>query len=252
MIRIEAEDPHSLSRMPVQCAIMRMVSICLFALVWSSDCAAALIIEGITFATEEGKLYVPLEEAACELHWQIQRDDKVMHLGPKVVPVALESLRRLLDGTELVTVADLQMAGADVMAAIEGEQTTVRSGGFAFDIVKPCKRVEVNLTKQQLSAWEGSRLVLQTHISSGRHNSTPVGEFSVGSYKARMHYSKKYHHAPMPWSVQIRGHVFIHGFTSVPNYPASHGCIRMPLDGGNPAKFFYEWVDAGTPVHVMP
>ena len=50
--------------------------------------------------------------------------------------------------------------------------------------------------------------------------------------------------------VQINGNVFIHGFSSVPNYPASHGCIRMPLTNGNPAKFFYEWVQSGTPVSV--
>ena len=47
-----------------------------------------------------------------------------------------------------------------------------------------------------------------------------------------------------------RRHVFVHGFTSVPYYPASHGCIRLPLTGGNPAKFFYEWTDTGTPVKV--
>jgi hypothetical protein len=52
--------------------------------------------------------------------------------------------------------------------------------------------------------------------------------------------------------VQVNGHVFIHGFTSVPGYPASHGCVRVPLTGGNPARFFYEWVDAGTPVEILP
>jgi lipoprotein-anchoring transpeptidase ErfK/SrfK len=51
--------------------------------------------------------------------------------------------------------------------------------------------------------------------------------------------------------VQIRGHVFIHGFRSVPDFPASHGCIRLPLDRGNPARFFYEWIDRGTPVKVI-
>lgn len=33
-------------------------------------------------------------------------------------------------------------------------------------------------------------------------------------------------------------------------YSASHGCIRVPLNEGNPAKFFYEWVDTGTPESV--
>nr|NIP95410.1 L,D-transpeptidase family protein [Akkermansiaceae bacterium] len=85
----------------------------------------------------------------------------------------------------------------------------------------------------------------------GRRGSTPTGSFRAGPYKARRHYSSRYDNAPMPWSVQVTGHIFIHGFTSVPRYPASHGCIRLPLDGGNPARFFYEWIDKGTPIRVI-
>lgn len=111
------------------------------------------------------------------------------------------------------------------------------------------KRVEVNLTDQMLRAWEGNRLVLKTNISSGRNRATPTGHFRAG-WKHAQHYSSLYHNAPMPWSVQVSGNIFIHGFTSVPNYPASHGCIRMPLTGKNPAKRFFEWVDPGTPITV--
>ncbi|NNM30037.1 MAG: L,D-transpeptidase, partial [Akkermansiaceae bacterium] len=85
---------------------------------------------------------------------------------------------------------------------------------------------------------------------SGRNNRTPSGNFRAGPYKARRHFSSLYENAPMPWSVQVTGHVFIHGFTSVPKYPASHGCIRVPLTNGNPARFFYEWVDKGTPIRI--
>jgi lipoprotein-anchoring transpeptidase ErfK/SrfK len=109
----------------------------------------------------------------------------------------------------------------------------------------------VNLAKQQLHAWQGERLVLQCRVSSGRNGGTPAGDFVAGPYKSRTHYSSRYNNAAMPYSVQINGHIFIHGFTSVPKYPASHGCIRVPLNEGNPARFFYEWVDKGTPVKVM-
>jgi lipoprotein-anchoring transpeptidase ErfK/SrfK len=111
------------------------------------------------------------------------------------------------------------------------------------------KRVEINLTDQKLRAYEGNRLVMQTHISSGRNGATPTGRFSAG-YKDADHYSSLYHNAPMPWSVQVHGNIFIHGFTSVPDYPASHGCIRMPLTGNNPAKRFFQWVDPGTPIRI--
>jgi lipoprotein-anchoring transpeptidase ErfK/SrfK len=65
-----------------------------------------------------------------------------------------------------------------------------------------------------------------------------------------MHRSSLYDDAPMPWSVQVDGNVFIHGFTSVPRRPASHGCIRMPMTGGNPARWFYQWIDRGVPIVI--
>lgn len=111
------------------------------------------------------------------------------------------------------------------------------------------KRVEINLTDQKLRAYEGNRLVMQTRISSGRNGATPTGRFSAG-WKHADHYSSLFNNAPMPWSVQVNGNIFVHGFTSVPNYPASHGCIRVPITGNNPAKRFFNWVDPGTPIRI--
>jgi lipoprotein-anchoring transpeptidase ErfK/SrfK len=111
------------------------------------------------------------------------------------------------------------------------------------------KSVEVNLTTQTLRAYEGNRVVLKTNISSGRNRATPTGRYSAG-YKDPDHYSSLYHSAPMPWSVQVSGNIFIHGSSSVPNYPASHGCIRVPLTGRNAAKRFFQWVDPGTPIRI--
>jgi lipoprotein-anchoring transpeptidase ErfK/SrfK len=114
----------------------------------------------------------------------------------------------------------------------------------------PAKRVEIDKTQQMLRAYEDDRLVFETRISTGQWDrSTPNGQFTAG-WKHRMHYSKLYHNAPMPYSVQVSGNVFIHGFSSVPRRPASHGCIRLPLSGGNPAKRFYEWVETGTPIEI--
>ena len=114
---------------------------------------------------------------------------------------------------------------------------------------RPAKRVEIDKTQQMLRAYANDRLVLESRVSTGRGNSTPNGSYHVKG-KQRMHYSKRYDNAPMPYSVQVSGHYFIHGFSHVPNRPASHGCIRLPLTGGNPAKLFYEWVELGTPVEI--
>ncbi len=129
--------------------------------------------------------------------------------------------------------------------AKSGSETRERSRS----VFGGAKRVEINLTSQTLRAYEGNRLVMKTRISSGRNNATPTGNFRAG-WKNADHYSSLYHNAPMPWSVQVSGNIFVHGFTSVPDYPASHGCIRVPITGSNPAKRFFNWVDPGTPIRI--
>lgn len=134
--------------------------------------------------------------------------------------------------------------GGGFFAAIFG------GGANAAKSPKPGKHVEINLSEQMLRAYEGNRLVMKTRISSGKRHNTPTGRFRAG-WKDADHYSSLFNNAPMPWSVQVSGNIFIHGFSVVPNYPASHGCIRMPLDGRNPAKRFFAWCDSGTPIHIF-
>ena len=90
------------------------------------------------------------------------------------------------------------------------------------------KRVVIDKTNQVLSAYEGERLFMQSRVSTGKAGRrTPAGNFKA-QMKLRMHYSSLYSNAPMPWSVQVKGHYFIHGYTFVPERPASHGCERRP------------------------
>jgi len=117
----------------------------------------------------------------------------------------------------------------------------------ASGVQPAAKRVEINKTQQVLRAYEGKRLVLESPVSTGRAGMpTPDGEFTAGA-KLRMHRSQLFHNAPMPFSVQFAGNYFIHGFYSVPSYPASHGCVRLPLDN---AERFFNWVDSGTPIDI--
>jgi hypothetical protein len=109
------------------------------------------------------------------------------------------------------------------------------------------KWAEVDKTNQVLRAYAGDKLVLESPVSTGKEgHATPNGTFAAGE-KFRMHHSDLYDNAPMPYSVQIGGSYFIHGFSSVPAHPASHGCIRLPMEQ---AKQFFDWVERGTPVIV--
>ena len=160
-------------------------------------------------------------------------------------------LRKLTDGTLLVPLDELQRAGATITWSNDGMQALVASDHTKIPIPFANKRVEVDLANQRLRAYQGARLVLDSSISTGREGKkTPAGEFKAGPVKSRMHRSRLYHNAPMPWSVQVHENIFIHGFRKVPRRPSSHGCIRLPLTGANPAKWFYNWIDLGTPVSI--
>ena len=80
------------------------------------------------------------------------------------------------------------------------------------------------------------------HISSG----TPATPTVLGSY----HFYRKdagYNSVGMYYSVYfIRGYA-THGYHSVPNYPASHGCLRNPIPD---SKHIYNWIDIGDPIYV--
>jgi hypothetical protein len=48
-------------------------------------------------------------------------------------------------------------------------------------------------------------------------------------------------------AVYFNGGIAMHGALEVPNYPASHGCIRMPV---HIAEYFHTLVGTGDPVLV--
>ncbi len=81
-----------------------------------------------------------------------------------------------------------------------------------------------------MTVWGENGAVLQTRVSSGQPgHSTPAGVFSI-IQKNRYHESNIYSGAPMPFMQRITwSGIALHAGV-VPNYPASHGCIRLPYD----------------------
>ena len=208
-------------------------------------------LDGISFADDPHVLFVPIEEIASALRWEMQLNQESGQISLNGQLLDAAHLRKLTDGTLLVPLDELQRAGATITWSNDGMQALVASDHTKIAILFANKRVEVDLANQRLRAYQGARLVLDSSISTGREGKkTPAGEFKAGPIKSRMHRSRLYHNAPMPWSVQVHENIFIHGFRKVPRRPSSHGCIRLPLTGANPAKWFYNWIDLGTPVSI--
>jgi lipoprotein-anchoring transpeptidase ErfK/SrfK len=82
--------------------------------------------------------------------------------------------------------------------------------------------IEVDKRRQLLLLIRGGRVVLVSHVSTGATGNTPVGRWRVYRKVTGWDWVLWY---PMYF---LRGFA-IHGYPSVPAYPASHGCVRIPM-----------------------
>lgn len=114
---------------------------------------------------------------------------------------------------------------------------------------KPVKYIVVDLKAQRLYAFENTEKVMEFRVSTGTSRTpTPAGSFRIQQKQLEGKALPKYGGAALPYAQRIRGHILIHSYQSVPNYPASHGCIRMMYGD---AKQLFGWTDLGTPVEVV-
>lgn len=89
--------------------------------------------------------------------------------------------------------------------------------------------VKVNLATQQMVVKVDGRHYATWNVSTGRRGyTTPTGRYRI-QRMTKMHYSRKYNNAPMPFSVFYSGGYAIHGTNAVSRLGrvASHGCVRL-------------------------
>ena len=118
-------------------------------------------------------------------------------------------------------------------------------------------RVEVDLPHQLLYLYKGGQLGLISHVSTGngehfcvdndcRDAITPVGDWKF------QWFVPGWDHGPLGDLYNAvyftSTGVAIHGSPSVPLYPASHGCVRIPM---HTAEWFPNVVSLGEPVYVV-
>jgi len=108
-------------------------------------------------------------------------------------------------------------------------------------------RIEISLAMQRVALVRDGVPIYHAPCSTGRSGySTKRGEFVITN-KERNHRSTIYH-VEMPYFMRLSCLDFGMHAGYVPNYPASHGCIRLPEDTAR--KFFSE-IPVGTLVTVQ-
>src|SRR5438105_4826849 len=131
----------------------------------------------------------------------------------------------------------------------------------------PQKAILVSLTAQELWAYEGGRLVIDTLVTTGRPAlPTDVGLMRVNRKESPVHFISPFPHgSPYDYgSINARYALWFHPSgeaihdswwrswygpgSNVGSY-GSHGCIGLPY---GPIDVLFSWTPVGTPVVVIP
>ena len=115
-------------------------------------------------------------------------------------------------------------------------------GGFKVRFPQHGRHVEAHLGKQVLALIDRGR-VLRAYTTSSGTSATPtvLGTFRFYWKQPGINNREMVHSAYF-----IRGYA-IHGYKSVPTYPASHGCLRVPIPD---ARSIFDWIRVGDQIDV--
>ncbi len=128
------------------------------------------------------------------------------------------------------TLGNAPQAHKDMVA--EFGKLGLKPGEFVWATAAPTggdTRIVVDLLTQMTYVYRGDKLLGASSMSSAKTGHvTPYGNWTILE-KRPFYRSKKYDNAPMPFMQRIDDYgIAFHGGVN-PGYPASHGCIRLPL-----------------------
>jgi len=111
--------------------------------------------------------------------------------------------------------------------------------------------IEIDLSKQQLIAWNGRTPVRTFLVSTGKR-STPThpGTFAIQSkYRSSPMRGANYYVPDVPYTMYFSGGYALHGAYWHNRFgsPVSHGCVNLRVSS---ARWLYNWASTGTPVVI--
>ncbi len=140
-----------------------------------------------------------------------------------------------------------------------GQRLKVRQGSAPLPEPEPkplpaptgYKWIDINLSRQRLTAYVGQTPVMSTLISSGLPGTpTVIGHFTVQIKLGSQTMSGPGYWLPnVPYVMYFYGSYAIHGTYWHANFgwPMSHGCVNMSTPD---AAWLFSWAPLGTPVEV--
>jgi lipoprotein-anchoring transpeptidase ErfK/SrfK len=111
--------------------------------------------------------------------------------------------------------------------------------------------IDVDLSHQRLTAYEGQTVVRTTLISTGlARTPTPVGRYQI---QTKLRYDDMsgpgYYLPNVPYTMYFYRGYALHGTYWHTNFghPMSHGCVNLPT---TEAEWLFNWAKVGTSVHI--
>jgi lipoprotein-anchoring transpeptidase ErfK/SrfK len=128
------------------------------------------------------------------------------------------------------TLGNAPQAHKDMVA--EFGKVGLKPGEYVWAAATPVEgepRIVVDLLTQMTYVYRGDKLLGAASMSSAKTGHiTPYGNWTILE-KRPFYRSKKYDNAPMPFMQRIDEYgIAFHGGLN-PGYPASHGCMRLPM-----------------------
>jgi len=155
-----------------------------------------------------------------------------------MLPVALQPATAVASSAEVNTVMESE-ASFDSMAN-------------AYAVATSGKWIDVNLSRQRLTAYVGKKAVYSTLVSTGTSRTpTPTGRYTIlDKVRSRSMSGPGYYLPGVPYVMHFRGGGYaLHGTYWHNNFGRrmSHGCINLPTSA---AAWVYSWARVGTPVSI--
>ena len=193
-------------------------------------------------AGAQGEEVRALEQRLADLHFDTGKVDGVFDAATGHAVMAFQKTHGLERNSR---------ATPEVLAkvnAVGDPEPMMPTGG--------ANRVEVDLKRQVLFLYKDGSLLRILSISTGNNKRycvdgqcatavTPGGSFKVNRRIKGLRVSRL---GKLYNPLYFNGGIAIHGAPSVPGYPASHGCVRIPM---HTSAWFYDTVPNGTPVYVI-
>jgi L,D-transpeptidase catalytic domain len=142
------------------------------------------------------------------------------------------------------------LAAFEIIAVAAREVVNLKPGEFLWAPEKSPEgpvAIVVSIPDQLVHVYRGGVRIGLSACSTGKKgHSTPTGVFTI-LQKDKNHHSSTYNNAPMPNMNRLTwSGVALHA-GNLPGYPASHGCVRLPLKF---SERLFTVTHVGTPVII--